>query len=405
MPNAIVVGATGILGREILFEIAGEPSKWSKVYALSRSQKENYPPNVEHKHLDLTADVKEMTKELAGIEAEYVFFAAYLAQDDEGKASEVNGGMLQSFLSALRETGAEKKLKRLVLVTGAKQYGLHLGLPKQPMEESDPWIEGDDFPPNFYYTQQRILTKMASDASWDWVVTYPNDVIGAAWNNFMNLSTALALYAAVTKEMGEDLVWPGSPRFYTANTTFTSAKLHAKFCHWAIENPKCQNEGFNVINGDVVSWQNMWPKLAKRYGIKVAPDQLTRPLAKDIGSEITLNKVPPIAVNAAELGLEGTELLKPSKVENRISLAKWSKRTDVKQAWERVADKSGIDKAIWEKATWGFLDFVLGRAMDINISCNKSRAYGFLEFQDTWQALETTFAEMENYKALPRPAT
>ena len=121
MPNAIVTGATGILGREILFELAGTTPKWPKIYALSRSQKEDYPPNVEHKHLDLQADVKEMAKELQGVEAEYVFFAAYLAQDDEGKAAEVNGAMLQNFLSALRETGAENRVKRVILVTGAKQ--------------------------------------------------------------------------------------------------------------------------------------------------------------------------------------------------------------------------------------------------------------------------------------------
>lgn len=163
MPNAIVAGATGILGREILFELARDSSKWQKVYALSRSQKEDYPANVDHKHLDLQGDSKDMAKELQGIEAEYVFFAAYLAQDDEGKASEVNGAMLKNFLSALRETGAEKKLKRVVLVTGAKQYGLHLGLPKLPMEEHDPWVEGDGFPPNFYYTQQRKSCWAAND--------------------------------------------------------------------------------------------------------------------------------------------------------------------------------------------------------------------------------------------------
>lgn len=404
MPNAIVAGATGILGREILYELARDSSKWQKVYALSRSQKEEYPSNVDHKHLDLQGNSKDMAKELQGVEAEYIFFAAYLAQDDEAKASEVNGAMLQNFLSALRETGAEKKLKRLILVTGAKQYGLHLGLPKLPMEESDPWVEGDAFPPNFYYTQQRILTKMAADSSWDWVVTYPNDVIGAAWKNFMNLSTPLALYAAVTKELGEDLFWPGSPRFYTAHTCFTSAKLHAKFCHWAAEEPRCGNEGFNVVNGDVVSWQNMWYKLAKRYGLKVAPDQLVRPLAQDVGNVMTLNKIPPIAIRAAELGLEGTDDVKPSKVENRIALTKWSQRADVKKAWKSLAERNGIDEGIWDKATWGFLDFVLGRAMDINISNTKSREYGFNEFQDTWAAFETTWQEMEKYKALPRPA-
>jgi len=90
------------------------------------------------------------------------------------------GAMLKNFLDALEITGAAKKLKRVILTTGAKQYGVHLGQPKNPMEESDPWIEGSDRPPNFYYNQQNILKDYAKRANWDWVVTYPNDVIGVA---------------------------------------------------------------------------------------------------------------------------------------------------------------------------------------------------------------------------------
>ena len=44
--------------------------------------------------------------------------------------------MLTNFLDALDATGASQKLKRIILVTGAKQYGLHLGRPKNPMQES-----------------------------------------------------------------------------------------------------------------------------------------------------------------------------------------------------------------------------------------------------------------------------
>ena len=44
--------------------------------------------------------------------------------------------MLTNFLDALDDTGASKKLKRVILVTGAKQYGLHLGRTKNPMQES-----------------------------------------------------------------------------------------------------------------------------------------------------------------------------------------------------------------------------------------------------------------------------
>jgi hypothetical protein len=91
------------------------------------------------------------------------------------------------------------QLKRVLLTTGGKQYGVHLGPVKCPMVETDPWIEGPSRRPNFYYVQQRILFQDAKERGYDWVVTYPNDVIGVARGNFMNLSTSLAVYAAVNK--------------------------------------------------------------------------------------------------------------------------------------------------------------------------------------------------------------
>jgi hypothetical protein len=105
--------------------------------------------------------------------------------------------MLKNFLEALAINGVQ--LKRVLLTTGGKQYGVHLGPVKCPMVETDPWIEGPSRPPNFYYVQQRILFQDAKERGYDWVVTYPNDVIGVARGNFMNLSTSLAVYAAVNK--------------------------------------------------------------------------------------------------------------------------------------------------------------------------------------------------------------
>jgi NAD(P)-dependent dehydrogenase (short-subunit alcohol dehydrogenase family) len=92
MPTAIVTGATGILGREVVAALGKDP-QWTKIYALSRSQKFEYPPSVQHGHLDLTGSAEGIAKELKSqsIEGEYLFFAAYLAKDDEKDASDVNG--------------------------------------------------------------------------------------------------------------------------------------------------------------------------------------------------------------------------------------------------------------------------------------------------------------------------
>ena len=310
--------------------------------------------------------------------------------------------MLSNFLDALDSTGASKKLKRVILVTGAKQYGLHLGRPKNPMVESDPRIDGPDRPPNFYYNQQDILKERASRASWDWVVTYPNDVIGFAKNNFMNLCTSLGLYTAINKQLSGTLPWPGGEYFYHASTCFTYSKLHADFCLWAALEPRAGNQAFNIVNGDTETYENLWPKLAKHFGCTVPKNQFVHKTGPDMTSKTQLAERPPIADFAEELGLEGSDALKPSYISARIDVTKWSQQDEVKKAWEELAQKEGLEKEAFEKATWSFLLFELGREYDIVISMSKARAYGYSGYQDTWTAFEEVFRELEGEGVLPK---
>jgi nucleoside-diphosphate-sugar epimerase len=376
-----------------------------------------YPSNIVHNHVDLTSSADDMAKDLQNVHGEYVFFAAYLAKDSEQENWDVNGAMLSNFLEALTKTGAVNELKRIILVTGAKQYGVHLGVPKNPMLEDDPWLSGSDRPPNFYYNQQNILHEYCKKHSKEWVVTYPNDVIGYAEGNFMNLATALGIYATVTKELGQELVFPGSPEFYVKHDCFTSSKLHADFCAWAALDPRAANQAFNVVNGDAVSWQDMWPRVAGYFGVHIKPDQFAqrstassvigaigKQLGRDnsAGSITQLAERPPIADQAEKLGLVGHPAVSQSKVEQHIDLVKWSQRDDVKQAWAKVADRKGLQRDAFEKATWGFLGFVLGRNYDLIISMSKARTMGYTGYRDTWESLERVFGELEEAKILPK---
>lgn len=91
MPAAIVTGATGILGREIVAELGRHADQWPTVHALSRSKKDTYPENVVHNHIDLTSTAEEMAKDLKTVHGEYLFFAAYLQKDTEQENWDVNG--------------------------------------------------------------------------------------------------------------------------------------------------------------------------------------------------------------------------------------------------------------------------------------------------------------------------
>ncbi|KAJ9264873.1 hypothetical protein DTO212C5_6989 [Paecilomyces variotii] len=404
MPTAIVTGATGINGREIVRALASNPSQWTTVHAISRNQKESYPSTIKHNSIDLLAPASEIASQLssAGVEGEYLFFTAYLQRDDEKEMDRVNGDMLQNFLEALRISGAEKKLKRVVLTTGAKHYGVHLGPVKVPMEEEDPWVEeGEGRPVNFYYRQQKILKDVAKGRGWDWVVTYPNDVIGVAKGNFMNLTTAIGLYAAVTKELNQPFLFPGNPDFYTRFDCFTYSRLHGQFNLWAALEPRASNQNFNVVNGDVQSWQTLWPRLAHRYGLSIPPDQFSHPLPQGYEEKtVPLSSNPPLNIQAPEMGIQGH--VPNGELRMRIDLLSWSQKPEVKEAWNRLAEKNKLQKDAFEKATWFFTNFVLGRNYDVVISMNKARKLGWVGSVDTWDALSEALDELEKEGILPK---
>ena len=278
------------------------------------------------------------------------------------------------------------------------------------MEVGDRWLTQDtiDRPPNFYYYQQDILAQKGHEQGWDWVVTYPNDVIGVAKGNFMNLVTTLGMYCAITKELGEDLVWPGSPDFYTKFTTFTYSRLHAKFNLWAAleKSPKVSNQAFNVTNGDIESWHNMWPKLAQKFGLSIparmfSADEEQGKMDEEHGSVMKLMERTPLADSAEARGLKDTKYIKQSRVEQKYDLIKWSQRKEVKDAWDNLVERHGLDHDAFEKATWGFLGFVIGRNYDIVISMNKARKAGWLGFQDTYDSLSQCLDELVDEKVLP----
>ncbi|KAL1966140.1 hypothetical protein VTN77DRAFT_4888 [Rasamsonia byssochlamydoides] len=410
MPTAIVTGATGILGREIVHALGRDPQTWTKVHALSRRQREAYPSNVLHDTIDLfAASVEKLAEQfrhgsqtlrdtIAAGGCEYIFFAAYVAKDDEGDADRVNGGMLQNFLAALALTGADRNLRRIILTTGAKQYGVHLGPVKLPMEEDDPWVEGPGRPPNFYYTQQRVLQGTTAKKKWDWVVTYPNDVIGVAKGNFMNLTTAIGLYAAVTKELNEPFIFPGSPSFYTGLDCFTYSPLHAQFVLWAALEPRAGNQAFNVVNGDVQSWQTLWPRLARRFGVTIPADQFSTKPQDDTVQQLL--ERPPLTDHASAMGI--AHRVPRGEVRSHIDLAQWSQRPEVRQAWSRLAARENLQEDAFDKATWAFLNFVLGRNYDLIISMNKARRLGFQGWVDTWEALSEALDKLEAEGILPK---
>ncbi|PYI04655.1 NAD(P)-binding protein [Aspergillus sclerotiicarbonarius CBS 121057] len=393
MPTAIVTSATGITGSAVVQHLLKD-SSYTTIYTLSRSQPGIQDARVKHACLDLQASAEEMAKTLSGISADFIYFCAYLANPDEDEAAQIN----------------VKQLKRLILTCGFKHYGVHLGLPKQPLLETNPRLEGNigntSWPANFYYTQKRILETASAQGNWEWICTLPNDVIGYAKHNFTNEATALALYCTVSKTLpGSRLIYPGNHIIYLVQNCWTSADLHARFCLWAATAPGAGNNIFNVTNGDVYSFRELWPRLAERFGCQILENTFHPTTVQEFRSQSTIIELKtknPVVVHAESMGLADTDISTRQPVlDLPIDPQKWARRDDVREAWRKLQVKYDLDQDFWDKATWEFLTFVLGREWGCVASMNKARGLGWTGYGDTWESFERTFEMLEREGVIP----
>src|SRR3990170_8839706 len=148
MPTAAVVGAQGVIGRYIVEKLAALPD-WN-VIGLSR-RKGTDAPRVKHISVDLL-DPADAKAKLAGLnDVTHTFFAAFQAGSgpaaDYAKNIAANRDLLVNSVTPIDK--ASSKLERVVLVTGTKYYGSHLGPFKTPAREDDPRHAGA----NYYFDQ------------------------------------------------------------------------------------------------------------------------------------------------------------------------------------------------------------------------------------------------------------
>ncbi|MGY3426968.1 nucleoside-diphosphate-sugar epimerase [Bradyrhizobium sp. F1.13.4] len=81
----------------------------------------------------------------------------------------------------------------------------------------------------------------------------------------MDLIPPLGVYAAMLREQGRPLDFPGgAARVAQA----VDVDLLARAIAWSGEAQAARNEAFNVTNGDVFTWENIWPAVADALGMK-----------------------------------------------------------------------------------------------------------------------------------------
>jgi nucleoside-diphosphate-sugar epimerase len=177
---------------------------------------------------------------------------------------ETNLAMLRNLFEPLAR--AARNLEHVSLLQGTKAYGAHIGPISIPARERSPRHQHE----NFYWLQEDYLRAKQANQHWSWTILRPQIVVGEAIGGNLNVIPAIGVYAAVAKEAGLPLSFPGG---HPGITEAADADLLARSMSWAATSGACANETFNITNGDVFVWTEVWPAIADALGMKVgAPE-------------------------------------------------------------------------------------------------------------------------------------
>ncbi|MGY1707110.1 SDR family oxidoreductase [Geodermatophilus sp. SYSU D00697] len=345
--SVLVTGAGGVIGAHAAAEYARRPG-W-RVRGVSRRT----PRRATWEHLPV--DLGDASSARAGLDGlgdvTHLVFGAYAERPTARELSEVNVALLRNTLDGLAAAGAP--LEHVTLYQGGKAYGAHMGFFNTPARERDPRI----IQPNFYYDQEDLLREVAAERGHRLTVFRPEGVIGYAVGNPMNLLMVIAVYAAITRELGQPLRFPGNLAAYDALYQVTDAELLARATVWAGGEPAADGEVYNVTNGDQLRWRHVFPVVARHFGMEYAEPQPV-PLAEAMA--------------------------------------------DRRDVWERLAARHDLVPTPYEDLVrWEFGEFIFRSGFDNVSSTIKLRQAGFADCLDTEDRFLELFDRLAADRVIP----
>lgn len=352
----LVVGATGLLGRAALAHFKNLPG-WD---VIGMSRRPSDVPGVKHLKADLmdTASLARHKAALASVTD--VLYAALFEMDDlvsgwrHQEQIERNTRMFKALLATVE--GAAPNLAHVHLLQGTKAYGIHVEPMKAPAKER--WSRHAH--ENFYWLQEDHLKARATDGGWRYTIWRPQVVFGRALGSPMNLIAAVGVYASICRARKEPCRYPGG---VPVATEATDARLLARAVAWAANADGAANETFNIANGDVLLWPNLWPTVCDHFGVEAGEPE----------PQTLAETMPPLEAEWAEI--VGAHNLAPHTLAELVG------------------------------GSWQFLDRAVRAGGATTppslVSTIKLRQAGFGDCFDTEDSLRYWFSEMQANRLLP----
>lgn len=340
---ALVAGASGLIGRRIADELVRQET-WQVIGVARRPAAPR--DGMQWIAVDL-ADAKDCDSKLRALDSiTHVFYAARF-DHPEGRpeAVETNTAMLTNLVSALEHRAP---LAHVHAVHGSKYYGHQLGPVAFPITEDTPRARNR----NYYFDQEDFLVERTRTAPWTYSTSRPHAFCDPAIDHPRSIGLVFAVYAAIQSELGKALDYPGGAKGYDAPTQFTDLALLARAVVWMADEPRCANQGFNVVNGDNPRWRELWITFAHWFGLE-----------------------------------PGTP--------RKFSLAEYM--ADKEPVWQRIVRRHGLrETRLQDLVLWAYGDYQLGPDWPVCSSMDKARALGF---RDALDSVEMFRRQFRNYRA------
>ncbi|MBE0549343.1 MAG: SDR family oxidoreductase [Rubrivivax sp.] len=346
--KALVVGASGLVGGNLLERLARDQA-WDVVTLSRRAPSEH--EGVSHLAVDLL-DAEQCRRAAPALaDVTHIFFCARSVEPNYVIKLDSNRLIVENLLDALLPVA--KRLRHVQIIHGMKWYGSNLGPYRTPAKESHPRLPG----PNFYYEQLDALIKRQEGQAWTWSTLRPHFICGVSVGSPSNPLSTLGAYAAILKELGRPLDFPGEQGAFEAALNITDVRLLTEAMEWAATEPRCANEAFNIVNGDTFRWRDVWSMLADHFGMQAGG-------------------------------------VKPMKL--RAFMA------DKEPVWASIVRKHGLRSGRMDDiADWAFADVMFVGAWEQTASVVKAHRYGFNGMVDTEEMLIDILTQYRALRLLP----